>query len=253
VTNLIEAHTHADLMPYEAYEELALKGVNRIITHSCYVGASRATTLFDHYHQLLKIFTNNAQKNGLKLFITVGIHPLGIPEDWPKVIDILPTFLEKETIIGLGEVGLHFDIALEAEVLKAQVELAKSLNVPIDLHLPPKNRSEVVTKTLDILAKVGIDPQKVVIEHVHTDVIKMVNEFGAYAGLSLGEGRLSPQDILENASLFQRGMLNSDYINFVYRRYDAVPKAVHWLKLHGVDVSFLEAIAFRNAEECWKI
>jgi len=70
VTNLIEAHTHADLMPYEAYEELALKGVNRIITHSCYVGATRATTLFDHYHQLLKIFTNNAQKNGLKLFIT---------------------------------------------------------------------------------------------------------------------------------------------------------------------------------------
>jgi len=26
------------------------------------------------------------------------------------------------------------------------------------LHLPPKNRLEVVTKTLDILAKPGIDP-----------------------------------------------------------------------------------------------
>lgn len=251
--NLIESHTHVEMMPYEAYAELAMKGITKIITHSCYSGASKATTLFDHYKQLLTIYTNNAKRNGIKLFVTVGIHPAGIPEDWIKVLDAIPQYLQNESVIGIGEVGLHFDTKLEAEVLEKQVELAKKFNCPIDVHLPAEKRIEVVKKTLNILAKVGISPEKVVIQHVHTDVVDLVNEFGAYLGLSIGEGRLTPADVLRNAHLFGKGMLNGDYVNFTFRQYDAVPRTVHWLITNGAGRTFVENIAFRNAQTCWQI
>lgn len=49
----------------------------------------------------------DAAKNGIQLFLAVGIHPMGTPDDWPKVVDALPSYLKMSEVIGLGEIGLH--------------------------------------------------------------------------------------------------------------------------------------------------
>lgn len=250
---IVDSHTHVSLLPYEGLEAMALAGVEKMIGCSIFFGAKYAETLFDHFHQMLTLSMDNTAQNGIKLFVAVGIHPMGTPEDWPRVIDALPSFLKMDGVIGLGEIGLHEGSRREQDVLREQLKVAREYGVPVILHTPPRRREEITGKTIEIAAAVGMDPGRMIIDHVNLDIIDIIEDFGAVPGLTIRADGFSPQLLLNHLDRFQRGVLNSDYSNLKPCDPLSVPRSVHYLKLHGASPEITARLARYNAEEFFGI
>ncbi|GAV21874.1 TatD family hydrolase [Carboxydothermus pertinax] len=253
MVEIVDSHTHVSMLSYEGLENMALAGVKKVIGCSLFFGAKHAQTLFDHFHQMLTLSLRNAAQNGIRLFVAVGVHPMGTPEDWPRVVDALPNYLKMSNVIGLGEIGLHEGSQREQDVLKEQLKVAKEYGVPVILHTPPQNRIEITKKTMEIAASVGIEPGKMVIDHANLDIIDLIEEFGAIPGLTIRPEGITPQLLLNHLERFQRGVLNSDYSNLKPNDPLSVPRAVRYLELNGVPAEITARIARFNAEELFGI
>ncbi|KKM11326.1 hydrolase TatD [Clostridiales bacterium PH28_bin88] len=250
---IVDSHSHVSLLPFEALESMALAGVRKIIGCSIFFGATHAETLFDHFHQMLTLSMSNAAKNGIKLFLAVGIHPMGTPEDWPRVVDALPSYLKMSGVIGLGEIGLHEGNKREQAVLRKQLEVARAYGVPVVIHTPPQHRVEITQKTIEIAAAVGMEPGKMIIDHANLDIVDLIEDFGAIPGLTIRQEGLTPHLLLNHLERFQRGVLNSDYSNLKPNDPLIVPKTVRYLELSGAPPEIIARIARYNAEEFFGI
>lgn len=250
---IVDSHTHVSLLPFEGLESMALAGVRKIIGCSIFVGATHAETLFDHFHQMLTLSMSNAAKNGIKLFLALGIHPMGTPEDWPRVVDALPSYLKMSGVTSVGEIGLHEGNKREQEVLREQLKVAREYGVPVIIHTPPQHRVEITEKTIEIAAAVGMQPGKMIIDHANLDIVDLIEDFGAIPGLTIRQDGLTPHLLLNNLERFQRGVLNSDYSNLKPNDPVSVPKTVRYLELNGAPPEIIAQIARYNAEECFGI
>lgn len=245
---IVDSHTHVALIPYDGLQNMALAGVRKIVGCSLVFAATHAASLFDHFDQLTGLCHDLVSKNGMDLYLAIGVHPMGIPHDWPRVIEALPSYLNRDGIIALGEIGLHEGSKLEEDVLREQFRVAKEHNVPVILHTPPRNREAITAKTIEIAASVGMPPEKMIIDHVNLDILDQVEAFGAVPGLTVNAMGLTPQVLLDNLEKFQRGVLNSDYSNLKPNDPVSVPKVVQFLELNGAQREIIARIARTNGE-----
>lgn len=54
---IVDTHTHVDLLPFESLESMALAGIKKIVGCSFFYEATRSETLFDHFRQLLTLYS----------------------------------------------------------------------------------------------------------------------------------------------------------------------------------------------------
>lgn len=249
----IESHTHASMIPYDGFQAMAAKGINKAISCAVVITARHAESYFDYFRMINGFYKQLAATVGVEIFSAVGIHPVGIPEDWTRVIDRLPEFLNEEAVVAIGEVGMNQASALEKDVLYAQLEVAKNLNVPVIVHTPKDNRPQVVDVTLNMAAKVGVDPSLLVIDHANLDIIKQINDFGAIPGLTIRPQNLTPEVLVENLDLFINGMLNSDYSNIMPNDPIGFIKAVEYMQARNIDVKTIQDLAGGKVARVYKI
>jgi predicted metal-dependent TIM-barrel fold hydrolase len=250
---LVDSHTHFDVAPFEAYATLAAMGVSHVVTHACLFGASGKASCLDQYARLLERYRPAAAGHLIDLRVCLGIHPLGIPPDWEALIEELPPLLKREGVVGIGEVGLHTGSKLEAAVLLAQLRLAADLGLPVSIHLPPGERAGIVGRALDLIHESGLSPELACLEHAALDMAAEVASAGCWLGLSLGRGRLDAAQLAASPDVFGRGMLSSDYVNFLPRDWDAVPRCVVELRRKGADEGFIRAVASENARAFYRL
>src|SRR5690554_2880097 len=72
-------------------------------------------------------------------FLLLGLHPCSVQEDFKSVLGEMESWLNKDTIYVIGEIGLdlYWDkstLAFQQEAFKIQVQWAKDLNLPIVIH-----------------------------------------------------------------------------------------------------------------------
>jgi len=250
---LVDAHTHADMMAFHGWAELGAMGVSHVVTHACVFGATGRASYLDHYARLLTRYRQTAAEHLIDLRVCLGIHPLGIPPDWEQVVAELPRLLAADGVAGIGEVGLHTGSELEQRVLAAQLKVAARLALPVSIHLPPVERAGVVGRVLDIIAETGLPPELACVEHAGLDMAAEVAAAGCWLGLSLGPGRLDAAQLAANEQAFERGMLSSDYVNFLPRDWAAVPKAAYGLKRLGASPGYVRRVASENAATFYRL
>ncbi len=226
---------------------MAVSGIDKIVTCAVGSGASTIKTYADEISNLLNVYKKNAKENGIELFIAVGIHPANIPQDWKEGLSIIESYLGHENVVALGEVGINSDRKVEEEVFQEIVKIAKKYDKPIIAHTPFKNRVEIFKKESNIIEKINLNPDLVVIDHANMDIISMINEKGYHYGLTVKEGRLKPEDVFNSIEKFENGMLNSDVANLSPSDSLSVPKTVKFLKSKGVDKKIIENISEKNA------
>lgn len=244
---MIDSHTHIQLAGYQDLENMAMAGIDRIVTCGVGSGASTFQTYMDEISNLLSTYRKNARENGIDLYIAIGIHPANIPPDWKKGLPIIEDYLTNENIVALGEVGINSDRQVEEDVFTEIAKMAKKHDKPIIVHTPFKNRLEIVKKESNVIERTGLNPELVVIDHANLDIISLITEKGYYPGLTIKEGRLTPMDVLNNIDKFQDGMLNSDVANLGPSDALSVPKTVKLLRSKGVEKEIIENISEKNA------
>ncbi len=85
------------------------------------------------------------------VFPAFGLHPMYLPQHEPRDVEALSSWLDDESAVAVGELGLdfhvpHLDHALQREYFVRQLQLARERDLPVIVHA--RRALEEVTLTL---------------------------------------------------------------------------------------------------------
>src|SRR5262249_58403592 len=101
------------------------------------------------------------------------------------VLDVLPQFAVKDSVVALGELGYDEQTPLEDKFLRKQIDLAKDLDLPIMIHTPHRDKRRGTLRTMDVLAEHGFDPARSVMHHNTQETVREVLDRGYFPGFSI--------------------------------------------------------------------
>jgi predicted metal-dependent TIM-barrel fold hydrolase len=104
-----------------------------------------------------------------------------------EVIGLIPKFLDRPNVLGIGEIGLNKNSRNELKVLEMHVELAARHQQLILVHTPHLEDKHKGTRLiLDVLRNdPRIRPERCIIDHVEEHTVRMVLQAGFWAGMTL--------------------------------------------------------------------
>jgi uncharacterized protein len=245
---MIDSHVHADTRPYEDFEKMAVAGIETAVTcaHDP-LKMSVSDVVFDHWHRILNNDVKRAAENGLKLYVALGIHPRSISQDFERALEMLPSFLENDPIVAIGEIGLETASKSEKDIFKKQLQLAETLKMKVIVHTPRRNKAEITGITTSIIEE-NIDSKMVVIDHIDSTIVNEVIETGAMLGLTVQPKKMTPDEAvsLMDEYGFEKFSLDSDMSSSPSDPL-SVPKTVHRMKLAGFNEKDIKKVSNDNA------
>lgn len=125
----------------------------------------------------------------------------------------LGEFLDRPTVLGIGEIGLNKNSRNELTIFREQLELAIRHKQLVLIHTPHlADKVKGTRLTLDLLKELNAPPERSWVDHVEEHTIREVLDAGYWAGLTLYPlTKMSPRravDILERYGI-RRIMVNS--------------------------------------------
>lgn len=172
------------------YQKIAQAGCEALCEPAFWAGYDRSSPqgFYDYYRQLTEYEPARAAKFGIKYFCWLCINPkeaedVGFARE---VMQIIPEFLGKPNVLGIGEIGLNKNTKNELAIFEEHVDLAKKNDLPILIHTPHlEDKLKGTHLILDALKNAQVDPGRVVIDHVEEHTIQAVLDQGFWAGMTL--------------------------------------------------------------------
>jgi predicted metal-dependent TIM-barrel fold hydrolase len=253
----IEPHAHMVSRTTDDYERMALAGCAAVCEPAFWAGFDRSAVegFHDYFSQLTEHEPKRAAKFGLKHYCWLCINSKEA-EDVKlaeEVIALIPKFLNRPNVLGIGEIGLNKNSRNELSVLEMQVELAAKFNQLILVHTPHlEDKLKGTRLILDVLKNDRrIRPERVIIDHVEEHTVGMVLDCGMWAGMTLyPETKCTPAraiDILETYG-GEKIWMNSA-CDWGVSDPLAVPKTALEMKKRGHLADAVEKIIFQNPEK----
>lgn len=203
----IEPHAHMVSRSTDDYEAMALAGCEVICEPAFWAGYDRSSAqgFYDYYRQLTDYEPKRAAKFGIKHYCWLCINPKEAEDAGfaREVMAIIPDFLDAPNVLGIGEIGLNKNTVSELAIFEEHVELARKHDLPILVHTPHlEDKLKGTRLIIGALQNAGVDPARVIIDHVEEHTAGMVLDAGFWAGMTLypeSKCTLSRAvDILEN-------------------------------------------------------
>jgi len=187
----IDPHVHMISRTTDDYEQMAKTGCVAVTEPAFWAGWDRSSveSFFDYYRHVTEYEPTRAAKYGIDHFCWMCINAkeadnLELARD---VVAILPEFLDRPTVLGIGEIGLNKNTANECRIFEMQMQLALDHGQLILVHTPHLDDKHQGTRmTLDMLAGDSrVDPSRVIIDHCEEHTIRLALDGGYWAGLTL--------------------------------------------------------------------
>ena len=253
----IEPHAHMVSRVTDDYERMALAGCVAVCEPAFWAGFDRSSPggFYDYFSQLTEHEPRRAAKSGLKHFCWLCINSKEA-EDVKlaeEVIALVPKFLDRPNVLGIGEIGLNKNSRNELRVFEMQVELAARHGQLILVHTPHlEDKWKGTRLILDALkSDQRIRPERVIIDHVEEHTVELVLDAGMWAGMTLyPETKCTPAraiDILERYGQ-ERLWLNSA-CDWGVSDPLAVPKTALEMKKRGHLDAAIETVVFQNPKK----
>ena len=187
----IEPHAHMVSRTTDDYEKLALAGCEVLCEPAFWAGFDRssAASFYDYFRQLTEYEPQRAAKYGIKHYSWLCINPKEAddPGFAREVMSIIPQFLDRPTVLGIGEIGLNKNTRNELAIFEEHVQLALDHDLPILIHTP--HLEDKLKGTRLILASLAnfskLERSKVIIDHVEEHTVSPVLDAGYWAGMTL--------------------------------------------------------------------
>ena len=214
----IEPHAHMVSRVTDDYARMATAGCQALCEPAFWAGFDRSSVagFYDYFCQLTEHEPKRAAKFGLQHFSWLCINPKE-SEDVKlaqEVIAIIPQFLDRPNVLGIGEIGLNKNSRNELRVLEMHVDLAARHEQLILVHTPHlEDKLKGTRLILDVLKNDRrIRPERVIIDHVEEHTIKLVLDSGIWAGMTLyPESKCTPARAIDMIEIYgaERLWLNS--------------------------------------------
>lgn len=253
----IEPHAHMVSRVTADYEQMALAGCAAVCEPAFWAGFDRSSVagFHDYFCQLTDYEPRRAAKYGLKHFSWLCINAKEA-EDVVlarEVIDLVPQFLDRPNVLGIGEIGLNKNSRNELQVLELQVDLAAKFNQLILVHTPHlEDKLKGTRLILDVLKNhPRIKPGRVIIDHVEEHTVEMVLDAGMWAGMTLyPQTKCTPAraiDILETYG--RENIWMNCACDWGHCDPLAVPKTAQEMKKRGHLTAAIDQVIYRNPEK----
>ncbi|MEV4823123.1 TatD family hydrolase [Micromonospora sp. NPDC049274] len=185
---IFDPHIHMTSRTTDDYERMAAAGVRAVVEPAFWLGQPRtsAASFVDYFDSLIGWEPFRAGQFGVRHFATIALNPkeANDPRCRP-VLDLLPRYLDKDAVVAVGEIGYDSMTPEEDEAFAAQLALAVAYDLPALVHTPHRDKARGCERTLAVVAESGIDPGRVVVDHLNEVTVKLVRDSGCWLGFSI--------------------------------------------------------------------
>ncbi len=249
----IDPHIHMVSRTTDDYERMALAGCVAITEPAFWAGFDRSSVqgFHDYFRQLTEFEPTRARQYGIQHHCWLCINPKEAedPAFAREVIDIIPSFLDCDTVLGIGEIGLNKNSRNELLILEEQLALAERLDQLVLVHTPHlEDKLKGTMLIMDAIGNTNLDPARVLIDHVEEHTVAAVLDRGFWAGMTLyPDSKCTPQRAADIVEIYGTDRL---WINSAgdWGPSDplAVPKCRVEMAARGHEAEVIDTISFGN-------
>jgi predicted metal-dependent TIM-barrel fold hydrolase len=247
-----DSHVHMVSRTTDDYQRMAAAGTVAIIEPSFWQGQPRTHvgTFQDYFNTLIGFERFRASQFGIKHYCTIGLNPKEANNERlaEEVLELLPLYICKEGVVGIGEIGFDDQTMAEEKALRAQALLALEADLPIQIHTPHRDKKTGTTRTMDVLEDVGVSPGKVVIDHNNEETVKEVLDRGYWAGFTIyPHTKLGNERMVEIVREFGAEKIIVDSAaDWGISDALAVPKTATLMNDAGITMEAIEKVTYQN-------
>ncbi len=250
----IEPHGHMVSRTTDDYTAMVSAGCEAVCEPAFWAGFDRSSAdgFYDYFCQLTEHEPKRAAKFGLPHYSWLCINPkesedVGLANE---VLSLIPDFMDRPNVLGIGEIGLNKNSRNEVQVLEKHVDLAGSRDQLVLVHTPHLEDKRKGTRLiLDVLKSDSrIRPERCIIDHVEEHTIKMVLDEGFWAGMTLyPESKCSPARAIDMLEIYgtDRIWMNSA-CDWGVSVPLAVPHTILEMRRRGHARDWVDQVAFQN-------
>jgi predicted metal-dependent TIM-barrel fold hydrolase len=232
-------------------------GIVAIIEPAFWLGQPRTEvgSFKDYFSSIVGWEAFRASQFGIKHYCTIGLNSKEANNESlaEEVMELLPLFALKDNVVAIGEIGYDDQTAAEDKYFRAQIELAKELELPILVHTPHRDKKKGTLRSMDVLEEHGIDPSTVIIDHNNEETVESVLErgywtaFTIYPNTKMGSERM--------VAVVEKYGSNKIFIDssadWGVSDPLSVPKTAKLMLDRGITSEIVQAVCYQNALEAY--
>lgn len=248
-----DPHVHMTSRTTDDYQAMADAGVVALIEPAFWLGQPRTgiDTFRDYYSSLIGWERFRSSQFGIKHYCTIGLNSREANNEAlaEQVIEMLPLFIYKEGVVGVGEIGFDDQTAAEEKYYRLQLELAKEASLPVQIHTPHRDKKKGTQRSMDISMEQGLDPRMVIVDHNNEETVREVLDRGFWAAFTIYPfTKMGNERMVEIVKQYgpERIMINSA-ADWGISDPLAVPKTASLMKQHGIDDEAIRLVTYQNA------
>ena len=193
---IFDPHIHMTSRTTADYERMAAAGVRALVEPAFWLGQPRtsAGSFADYFDSLVGWEPFRASQFGIRHHCAIALNPKEANDPrCREVLGLLPRYLAKDGVVAVGEIGYDSMTPVEDEVFAIQLALAVQNDLPALVHTPHRDKLRCTQRTLAVVQESGIEPGRVVVDHLNELTVRPVADSGCWMGFSIyPDTKMSP-------------------------------------------------------------
>lgn len=255
--DFIDPHIHMVSRTTDDYETLARMGCVAISEPAFWAGFDRGSVdgFRDYFEQLTSVEPRRAAQFGIEHYCWLCINAkeaenVSLSRD---VIAMIPEFLDRPGVLGIGEIGLNKNTKNEATIFLEHLDVAIEHDQLILIHTPHlEDKYQGTRMILDMLCDDSrINPDRVLVDHVEEHTVAEVLDRGFWAGMTLYPvTKCTPDRAADMVERFggERLLANSAG-DWGISKPTAIPDLIFQMRRRGYDESLIRRVVHDNPSE----
>jgi len=189
--DFFDPHIHIASRPTDDLEILAKMGCLVVGEPAFWMGFDRSGTssFYDYFRQLTEWEPKRAAQYGIRHYAWIGVNAKEAENVAfsREVIAVIPEFLDRPNVLGIGEIGLNKNTRNEVTTLLELIELGMKRDEQLLFHTPHlEDKYKGTRMILDLLRNDSrVDRARVCIDHCEEHTIRAALDEGYWAGITL--------------------------------------------------------------------
>ena len=253
----IDPHIHMVSRTTDDYENLAKMGCVAVSEPAFWAGYDRGSVegFRDYFEQLTAFEPSRSAQYGIQHYTWLCINAKEAENVSlsREVIAMIPEFLDRPGVLGIGEIGLNKNTRNESIVFLEHVDLAMKTDEQILIHTPHlADKFQGTRMILDMLLDDSrVDCSRVLIDHVEEHTVRHVLEEGFWAGMTLYPvSKCTPARAADIVEMYgpERLLVNSAG-DWGPSKPTAVPDFILEMRRRGHGESLIRRVVYDNPVE----
>lgn len=249
----IDPHIHMISRTTDDYEAMKKAGVVAVIEPAFWLGQPRTNvgSFQDYFSTIVGWEPFRASQFGIKHYCTIGLNSKEANNEAlaEQVMELLPLYAMKDNVVAIGEIGYDDQTEAEDKFFRQQIELAKTVDLPIMVHTPHRDKKNGTIRSMDVLEEHGFDPSKVVIDHNNEETVKSVLDRGFWAAFTIyPKTKMGSERMVEVVKQYgsERIIVDSS-ADWGVSDPLSVPKTANLMKESGIPENDIHMTCYQNA------